>query len=199
MSLGFLLMAVTPSAASELSAQSEFPQNEFPAEAEGQVAKPPPGLFSEVRLAAALFDDFQIGGRLGAEVADAGIPLDLFLDFEGRPFGKAVRRRESETLQYQFREHRFTPGIGVASRLPLGKSDSAFWTFGGGVGWSFGTYRGSNRGAEVTFPVWLETGVRFKISEGIYLGLGYQYFPLPSASSHRLALVMGLRGPGRRR
>jgi hypothetical protein len=164
-------------------------------QADPAVSEPPPGMFGELRFAFALFDDFEMGGRLGAQIAHPGLPLDFFFDFEGRPFSKAVRVRESETLEYQFQEHRLTPSVGLSSRLPLGSDESAFWTFGGGVGLSFGYYRGSNRSAEVTFPAWIETGFRFKLSTGSYLGLGYQYFPLPFASSHRLAIVYGMRGP----
>ena len=161
------------------------------------VSEPPPGAFGELRFAAALFDDFQLGGRLGAEIADPGLPLDLFFDLEARPISKAVRVRASEILEYQFQEHRFTPSLGIMSRFPLGSQKADFWTFGGGAGISFGYYRGSNRSAEVTFPVWVETGFRFELSRGSYVGMAYQYFPLPSASPHRLTLVYGLRGPGK--
>ena len=157
-------------------------------------AQPPPGAFGELRFALAFADDFEMGGRFGAQIAHPGLPLDLFFDFEGRPLPKAVRVPVSDTLEYQFQEHRFTPSLGLSSRIPLG-SASAFWTVGGGVGVSFGYYRGSNRSAEVTFPVWMETGYRFKLSGGSYWGLGYQYFPLPFASSHRVTFVYGIRGP----
>jgi hypothetical protein len=174
---------------------SGFDAADYGTDARSVVSRPPPAFFGEGRMTFAIADDFQLGGRLGAEIADPGIPLDLFFDLEGRPFGKAVRKRESPTLQYQFREHRFTPGLGIAGRLPLGDPETgAFWTFGGGAGFSFGYYRGSNRSAEVTFPVWMETGFRLKMTNDCYLGIGYQYFPLPSASSHRVALVIGIRG-----
>ncbi len=154
-------------------------------------------MFGEGRLAFALVDDFQLGVRIGAGVANPGLPLDLFLDIEGRPISKAVRRSESPLLEYQYQEHRFTPSLGLSSSLPLGVEKLNFWTFGGGAGFSFGYYRGSNRSAEVTFPVWVETGFRFLVSKDSYLALGYQYFPLPFASSHRLALVYGWRGPNK--
>lgn len=159
-----------------------------------QAVSPPPGAFSEGRFTVALVDDFEMGLRIGAQIAHPGVPVDLFFDFEGRPFRKAVRVRESETLEYQFQEHRFTPSLGFASRVSLTPDSAVAWTFGGGAGISFGFYRGSNRTAEVAFPVWAETGFRFRLSPGSYLALGYQYFPLPSASSHRVAIVWGWRG-----
>jgi len=159
-------------------------------ESDGDDSPREPLLLAEGRMTAALFDDFQFGGRVGVETG-ARLPLGFFIDFEGRPFGKAVRVRESETLEYQFREHRFTLGPGASLNVPA--RGGTWWTFAGGVGLSFGTYRGSARAAETTVPVWFETGWRAKIGGSQHLGIAYQYFPLPGASPHRIAVQWGAR------
>jgi hypothetical protein len=149
-------------------------------------------LLAEARMAAALIDDFQFGARLDVHTQAWKYPLGFLVDFEGRPYGKAVRVRESETLEYQFREHRFTVSPGVSLSLPVDRGEG-WWTFATGVGLSFGTYRGAARAAETTFPVWFEAGYRAKIGEYQYLGLAYQYFPLPDVSPHRISVQWGLR------
>jgi hypothetical protein len=153
---------------------------------------PEPSMLAEARMAAALFDDFQFGGRLDVHLEARRSSLGFLLDVEGRPFGNAVRVRESETLEYQFREHRFTLSPGLSWSLPMNRGEG-WWTFATGVGLSFGTYRGSSRPAETTFPVWFETGYRAMIGGSQYLGIAYQYFPLPDVSPHRISVQWGLR------
>jgi hypothetical protein len=148
-------------------------------------------VFFDLR-AATPFDDFQIGGRAGF-FAWTRIVTDFFLDFEMRPYRRAVRIRESETLEYQFREQRFTIGPGFLARVPLGRSPAVL-VAGGGAGLSPAWYRGSNREAPSTALGWLETGFRFwsppSAAEG---GFSYQVFPLPGVSPHRIADHFGHR------
>jgi hypothetical protein len=160
----------------------------------GGVPRFPPAAFhAEGRLSPALFDDFQFGVRLGAGIVPGGMPVELIFDFEARPYAKAVRVRESPTLEYQFRENRYHLGPGLSWSVPLVK-ELSWWTFAGGTGISFGAYRGSSREPETRFPLWFETGYRLMIGRGAeYLGLSYQYFPLPSASPHRLSVQYGVR------
>lgn len=147
-------------------------------------------LHAEARMSAALFDDFQFGGRVGGRAIGARLPFGFLLDVEGRPWGKAVRVRESEALEYQFREHRFT--ISPGGFLDVPTPSGGWWTFAAGVGLSFGTYRGSARSAEVAVPVWFETGYRARIGDHQYLGVAYQYFPLPDVSPHRITVQWGV-------
>ena len=154
-----------------------------------------PGLFGELRTSTAMLDDFEIGGRFGFEPLHGRVPLNLFFDFDARPYRRAVRVRESSTLEYQFQENRFTSSLGVATRIPVRKGSDAYWTLATGLGWSLGTYSGAYRDAEVTFPAWVETGIRFRTGSHSYLGLAYQYFPLPDVLSHRVLLQWGMRKP----
>lgn len=140
-------------------------------------------------------DDFQMGGRLGVGTATR-LAWDFFLDFEMRPYRRAVRVRESDVLEYQFREQRFTIGPGALARLPLG-DQGAFYTVGGGVGLSPAWYRGSNREAPSRALGWLETGFRFVTPGGADWGFAYQFFPLPGVSSHRAAIHVGFRAGSR--
>src|SRR5690606_25493962 len=96
-------------------------------------------LLAEMRMAAALFDDFNIGGRLGIENAARRVPLAFFLDVEWRPYRRAVRVRESEMLEYQYREGRFTFGPGMTAAFPV-LGDSVYLIAGGGAGLSLAWY-----------------------------------------------------------
>ncbi len=154
-------------------------------------AGPPPGVtFFDLRAAAAL-DDFHMGGRVGLGTLSR-IAWDFFLDFEMRPYRRAVRIRESESLEYQFREERFTIGPGALVRFPLG-SAGASYTLGVGLGLSPAWYRGSSRAASSSVLGWLETGFRFVSPSGVDWGAAYQFVPLSGVSSHRVALSVGYR------
>jgi len=159
-----------------------------PAESTGVV-------FFDLR-AAATADDFQTGGRVGVGTSSR-VGWDFFFDLEMRPYRRAVRVRESETLEYQFREERLTLGPGVLARIPLvyGPSEkpSVVYTVGGGVGLSPAWYRGSNREAPSSGLGWLESGFRFSSASGFDWGVAYQYFPLPGVSNHRVAFGLGFR------
>jgi hypothetical protein len=141
--------------------------------------------------AATPFDDFQVGGRVGFSVGKR-ISADFFLDLETRPYRRAVRIQESETLEYQYREERITFGPGVLARIPLGGPTAAF-VAGGGAGLSPAWYRGSNREAPSTGLAWLETGFRFLTPSGKDWGLSYQFFPLPGVLPHRVSFNFGYR------
>jgi hypothetical protein len=149
----------------------------------------PGTVFFDLR-AATSFDDFQTGGRVGFSVGKR-LAADFFLDMEMRPYRRAVRIRESETLEYQYREERFTFGPGVLARVPLGSSVAL--VAGGGAGLSPAWYRGSNREAPSAGLGWLETGMRFLSESGVDWGFSYQYFPLPGVSPHRVSLQIGRR------
>jgi hypothetical protein len=162
-----------------------------PSVAETPGASSPGRVFFDLR-AATPFNDFQMGGRVGF-FAGRRTLLDFFLDFEMRPYRRAVRVRESETLEYQLREERFTFGPGMLARLPLGGSGAAL-VAGGGAGLSPAWYRGSNRSAPSTGVGWLETGIRFwSAPSGSDWGFSYQYFPLPDVSPHRISFQYGYR------
>src|SRR5690606_4866009 len=113
----------------------------------------------------------------------------FFLDVEWRPYRRAVRVRESEMLEYQYREGRFTFGPGMTAAFPV-LGDSVYLIAGGGAGLSLAWYRGSSRSAPTAFVPWLETGVRFPV-KGWHMALTYQIFPLPGASWHRSGLAFG--------
>jgi hypothetical protein len=157
----------------------------------GSSASGAPGaVFFDLR-AATPFDDFQVGGRVGFSVGKR-ISADFFLDLETRPYRRAVRIQESETLEYQYREERITFGPGVLARIPLGGPTAAF-VAGGGAGLSPAWYRGSNREAPSTGLAWLETGFRFLTPSGKDWGLSYQFFPLPGVLPHRVSFNFGYR------
>jgi hypothetical protein len=153
------------------------------------VAGNPGTLFFDLR-AATPFDDFQMGGRVGFSVGSR-IAADFFLDMETRPYRRAVRIQESETLEYQYREERFTFGPGVLARVPL--NPGVALVAGGGAGLSPAWYRGSNREAPSAGLGWLETGIRFITPSGVDWGFSYQFFPLPGVSPHRISFQMGRR------
>ena len=146
-------------------------------------------LFFDLRLAAPV-NDVQTGGRVGFSVGRR-IPVDIFLDMEMRPYRRAVRIAESEMLEYQYREERFTFGPGVLARVPLNPSFA--FVAGGGAGLSPAWYRGSNRDAPSAGLGWLETGIRFTSPSGIDWGFSYQFFPLPGVSPHRISFQIGRR------
>jgi hypothetical protein len=160
------------------------------ADAENTTPTKPGKVFFDLR-AATPFDDFQTGGRVGF-FAGKRVLLDFFLDFEIRPYRRAVRIRESETLEYQYREERFTFGPGMLARIPLAGPGVAV-VAGGGAGLSPAWYRGSNREAPSAGLGWLETGFRFLSPSGTDWGLSYQFFPLPGVSPHRVGFSIGYR------
>jgi hypothetical protein len=153
-------------------------------------------VFFDMRMAFPV-DDFQLGARVGFSVPwHRRIATDFLFDFEMRPYRRAVRLRESETLEYQLREERITFGPGILTRFPLGEDASGLssaFVLGGGAGLSPAWYRGSNRAAPSSALLWLETGFRFLTPSGADWGLSYQFFPLPGVSSHRLAFSIGFR------
>lgn len=151
-----------------------------------------PYLLMEGRAALALLNDFQIGGRVGGEGSWRKLPLAFFFDLEGRPYRRAIRVRESETLEYQYREERLTFGPGASVGYPVG-NDSTVLLAGAGAGISPAWYRGSERAATSVLTGWAEGGLRFLLPNGWHFALMYQYFPLPGVSSHRLSLVIGER------
>jgi hypothetical protein len=172
------------------AAQASYLSEEF-ADSSSRAAPPPEAIvFFDMRLAAGI-DDLQLGGRVGVGTLDR-IGLDFFLDFELRPYRKAVRVRESDVLHYQFREDRFTIGPGVLVRFPLGSPQTVL-VGGGGGALSFGDYRGTRREAPFKALPWFETGIRFNAFSGTQWGLSYQVFPLPGVSPHRVAFHLGYR------
>jgi hypothetical protein len=153
-----------------------------------------PGIaFFDMRAAAAV-NDVQWGGRVGIGTVTR-IGLDFLIDFEMRPYRRAVRVRESDALYYQFREDRLTIGPGMLVRVPLGESGTVL-AMGGGGSLSFGEYRGTKREAPFKALPWLETGIRFNRSSGVDWGFSYQYFPIPGVSAHRAAVHFGFRLEG---
>ncbi len=137
--------------------------------------------------------DFQMGLRMGREDVWRGIPLDFFLELEGRPYIRNVQVQVSDNVFYQYHEQRYGAGPGFSMALPI-LHNFGFLSLGSGAEYTFASYRGSNRDAPSHWTEWVETGFKIRYPK-YFAGLFYRYQPNREASSQRVAVEMGFRFP----
>ena len=145
------------------------------------------------RLAAA-HDDAQAGLLLGLEIPAAGFFWSVFGEFEMRVFGKDRLIPVSPTLRMQYQEVRQTLGMGGQIGIPLNRSalSGGEWgeiRLGGGAGFTFGDFRGTQVRPESRWVPWMDVGYGFRFQKGGMWVVGYQFRPLPHASPHRITLT----------
>ncbi len=108
--------------------------------------------------------------------------IHLGFFFYGRPFEKSSFEQTGPTTYNQYKEHRYITGARLTQKLWIG---DFFGVFGGaGYGYTFGSFRGTERPARDHRTPHYFGGAILTLGKSLNMTGGYQYTKIPHSPDH---------------
>ncbi|RED96558.1 hypothetical protein [Marinoscillum furvescens] len=153
-------------------------------------------IFEPGRLAlyASLFgtttlDDYGLGTELG--IMTPGRSFTAFGFFAARPYRRVYTESQGNNLYYQFREERFTVGVGGEYLRGFGEGNKGLFVQAN-MGYTWGNRGGVFEHQQKGWVLWPRAGLFLKISRAglMKMGYGYQDIKSDDVAPHRVFIAL---------